>query len=58
MAQSVKHLALDLAQVTVSWFVGWSLTLGSVLMVQSLLGILSPSFSASPPLMLSLSQNK
>ena len=43
------------AQVMVSWFVSSSPMLGSALTVQSLLGILSPSLSAPPPLILSFS---
>ena len=61
MAQSVKHLTLHLAQVMISWFVGWSPTSGSVLMVQSLPGILSLPLSLPHPLLslfLSLSKNK
>ena len=65
MGQFVKHLTL--AQVMISGFMGLSPTLGSVLVIQSMLGILSllsmplPSsctcaFSLS--LSLSLSQNK
>ena len=45
------------AQVMISRFVSSSPTLGSVLTVQSLLGILALPFCPSPP-MLSLSQNK
>ena len=35
------------AQVMISWYVGWSLVLGSVLTSQSLLGVLSlcPSYA-------------
>ena len=56
MAQSVKHLAL--AQVTISWFMSSSPVSGSVLTAQSLepaSDSVSPSLSASPPLILSLS---
>ena len=51
---------LTSAQVMISWFVSSSPILGSVLTVQNLLGILSLSLSAPPPLIhaLSLSQNK
>ena len=41
---------LILAQVVISRFVGLSPMLGSVLMLQSLLGILSLSLSLSPSL--------
>ena len=50
---------LILAQVMVSWFVGSSLALGSLLTVQSLEPVsdsVSPSLSAPPLLTLSLSQ--
>ena len=52
VAQLVKHLSLDFSsgQVMTSQFVSLSPTLGSLLTVWSLLGILSPS----PPLSLSL----
>ena len=53
MAQSVKSLTLVLAQVVISWFVGWSPVSGSVLAAWSLLGILS--LPLSPPLHVSLS---
>ena len=56
VAQLVKHLTLAL--VMILWFVGWSLTSGSVLTAQSLepaLDPVSPSLSSSPPLMLCLS---
>ena len=43
------------AQVMISWFVGSSSTLDSVLTVQSLLRILSLPLSAPPPFVLSLS---
>ena len=55
MAQSVKCPTLDMAWVMISWFMSSSPTLGSTLTVQVLLGILSPSLSASPLLALSLS---
>ena len=57
MVQSVNHMTL--AQAKSSRFVNSSPILGSALILQSLLGILSlsPSLSAPPPL-LSLSQNK
>ena len=54
---SVRFLVL--AQVVISRLVGPSPVLGSALMVPSLLGILSLSFSLSPPLSrLSLSLSK
>ena len=56
MAQSVKHPTL--AQVMISWFVGSNPTSGSVLTVQSLLGILSLPVCVSPLLVLSLKINK
>ena len=44
------------AQIMISWFTCWSLTLGSVLIVQSLLGVLlSLSLCPSPAHVLSLS---
>ena len=44
------------AQIMISWFTGWSLTWGSVLTVQSLLGVLlSLSLCPSPAHVLSLS---
>ena len=46
------------AQVMISQFVESSPVLGSALAEWSLLGILSPSLSALPPLMPFLSQNK
>ena len=49
VAQLVKHSTL--AQVVISWFMGLSPTLGSVLTAQSLepaLDSVSPSLSASP----------
>ena len=55
MAQSVKHLILDLVSghdFTVHEF---ERTWGSVLAAQSLLGIFSPSLSAPTPLMLARS---
>ena len=58
VAQSVKRPTL--AQVTISQLVSSSPTLGSVLIVQSLLRTLSPSLclslSAPPPLALCLSK--
>ena len=51
VAQSVKRLTS--AQVMILRFVSLSLALGSVLSVQSLLRILSPSLSAPPRLSLS-----
>ena len=59
MAQSVKHLTS--AQGMISRFVGSSLALDSMLAVQGLLGILSPSLPLFLPKLhssLSLSQNK
>ena len=53
MAQSVKRPALDLRS-GYDLFVSSDPALGSALMVQSLLGILSLLFSAPPPLFLSL----
>ena len=56
MAQWVKHLTLD--QVMISWFMGSSHTLGSVLTAQSLdpaSDSVSPSVSALPSLTLYLS---
>ena len=47
VAQSVQHLTLDLAQVMISWL-SLSSASGSVLSVQSLLGILSLALSAPP----------
>ena len=60
VAQSIKRVALISVQVTISWFVRSSLASGSVLTLQSLLGILPFSLSAPFPLVrpLSLSQNK
>ena len=62
MAQLVRRLTS--VQVMISWFVGLSPALGSVLTVQSLepaSDSVSPSLSASPPLAsclsLSVSQN-
>ena len=49
---------LTLARVMISWFMSSSPTSGSVLAVQSLLGILSPSLSVLPLLALSLSLSK
>ena len=46
------------AQVTISWFVSLSLASGSVLTLQSLLGILSLPLCPSPALSLSLKINK
>ena len=43
------------AQVTISQFVGLSLTLGSALAARSLLEILSPPLSAPPPVTVILS---
>ena len=59
MVQSVKRPTL--AQVMISWLVGLSPTLGSVLTAQSLEAasdLVSPSPFAPPPLMLSLSLSK
>ena len=56
VVQLVKRLTS--VQVMISWFIGLSPTLGSMLMVHSLLGILSPSLSAPPLLSLSLYLNK
>ena len=60
VAQSIKRLPS--AQVMISWFVGSSPALGSVLTVRSLPGILSlsPSLSLSLPLpgLLSISLSK
>ena len=56
VAQLVKQLTL--AQVMISWFVGSSPAMGSVLTAQSLepaLESVSPSLSALPPFMLCLS---
>ena len=56
VAQLVKQLTL--AQVMISWFVGSSPAMGSVLTAQSLepaLESVSPSLSAPPPLVLCLS---
>ena len=53
---NVQHLIL--AQVKISQFVGSSPTPGSALTVWRLCGILSPSLSASPLLVLSLSLKK
>ena len=47
---------LAAAQSLISWFVGSSPTSGSVLIVQSLLGILRLLLSALPPLPISLSK--
>ena len=47
VAQSVKLLTLILAQVMISWFVGSTPTLGSVLTAWSLLGILCFVLSVS-----------
>ena len=58
VAQLVKRPTL--AQVMISWFVGSSPVLGSVLPAQSLepaLDSVSPSLSSSPPLTLSLSRS-
>ena len=55
-AQSVEHLTS--AQVMISWFVGSSPTLGSVLTAQSpepASDSVSPSLSALPPLTVCLS---
>ena len=46
------------AQVMISWFMTLSPASSSALTVQSLLGILSPSLSAPPPLALYLSKKK
>ena len=54
MAQSVKHLILDLAQVMISQFVGSSPVSGSTLTMQSLLGILFLPFTLQPMLALAL----
>ena len=57
----LSHLHIRLlvsAQVVISWFVSWSPASGSVLTVQSLLGILSLCPSPDHALALSLSQNK
>ena len=54
VAQSVKNLTL--AQITISWFMGSSPTLGPALMAQSLLQILCLPLSVPPLLMLSLTQ--
>lgn len=43
VAYSVECLALDFAQVMISLLLSWGSKLGSVLAVQSLPGILSPS---------------
>ena len=59
MAQLVKHPTST--QVTISWFVGSSPILGSVLTARSLepaSGSVSPSLSAPPLLMLSCSLSK
>ena len=56
VAQWVEPLTS--AQVLILPFMGSSPTPGSALAVRSLLGILSPSVSAPPPLALSHSQNK
>ena len=56
MAQSVKYLTL--AKVKISWFMGSSPALGSVMTAQSLepaSDSVSPSLSAPPTLVLSLS---
>ena len=58
VAQSVG--CPTLAQVTISWFIGLGPTSGSVLTAQSLepaSDSVSPSLSASPLLLVSLSQN-
>ena len=55
VAQLVKHLTL--AQVVISRFMSSSPASGLLLSVQSLLGILSPSLSVPPQLMLSLKIN-
>ena len=52
LVSSVIYLGVQLyvsAQVMISWFVGLIPTLGSVLMVQSLLGILFLSLSLYTP---------
>ena len=59
MAQLVKPPTLILAQVMISWFLSSSVTLGSLLSVQSPLLILCPCLSAPAPacvLLLSLSK--
>ena len=59
MAQSVKHVTLDFGsgQVTISWFMGSSPMVGSVLSAWNLLGILFLSVPPPihPSLLLSLS---
>ena len=55
VAKSLSVWLLVSAQVTISWFVSLSSKLGSVGTVQSLLGILFPSFFAPALLLLSLS---
>ena len=50
VAQSVEHLTLDSAQVMISQFMGLSPASDSVLIAQSLLGILSPCLFLSPSL--------
>ena len=55
VAQLVKHLTVW-AQVMISLFMGLSLTVGSVLTAQTLLGMLS--LLSAPPLSLSLKINK
>ena len=56
MAQSVERLTLDFGSGhDLTQLMSSSPTLGSVLTLQSLLGILSPSFSAPPLLALYLS---
>ena len=54
-AQSAKHPTLDSAQVTISKFMGLSLTLDSVPIARSLLRVLSLGLSLSLPLLYSLS---
>ena len=59
----LSWLSMISAQVMISWFMGSSPALGSVLTVQSLLGVLSLPLSAPPLLahmvhVVSLSQNK
>ena len=58
MAQWVEHPTLGFDSGRDLTTVGSSPVFGSVLAVQSLLGILSPSLVALPPLMLSRSLSK
>ena len=55
MAQLVKHLTLDLSSMMISGFVSSSLTSGSALIVQNLLGIVSLLLSVPPQLVLARS---